>query len=356
VKPLGEVPHSTDIAADLLKLMGSPDLASRRWIWEQYDHMVGADTVQRPGGDAAVVRVHGTQKALAISTDVTPRYCYADPYEGGKQAIAECYRNLCAVGATPLASPMPQLRQSAAAGDHGAAGGLPRRAWAKPAARSTSRSSPATSPSTMKARPPAAAARSCRRPAIGGVGLLKDWQRSATIRFKREGEWVFVIGNSGDGHLGQSLWLREIGGQEAGSPPPVDLAAERAAGELVRRLVDQELVTAVHDVADGGILVAAAEMALAGNMGLSIEGEWFDGNVAARLFGEDQGRYIVATTDTDALARAADEAELEISFLGRTGGKVIANDDGGLSISLGDLRRTHEAFFPKLMGSDLEIA
>src|SRR5688500_8486988 len=103
VKPLGDVPESTDIAADLLKLMASPNLASRRWIWEQYDSQVGADTTQRPGGDAAVVRVHGTRKALAITTDCTPRYCYADPYEGGKQAIAEAYRNLCAVGARPLA-------------------------------------------------------------------------------------------------------------------------------------------------------------------------------------------------------------------------------------------------------------
>src|SRR3546814_264403 len=103
VKPLGEIAESKDIGADLVKLMGSPDIASRRWIWEQYDHMVGADTVQRPGGDAAVVRVHGSQKGIAISTDCTPRYCYADPYEGGKQAIAECYRNISAVGATPLA-------------------------------------------------------------------------------------------------------------------------------------------------------------------------------------------------------------------------------------------------------------
>ena len=103
MKPLAEVPQSTNIAADLLKLMGSPNLASRRWIWEQYDSQVGADTVQRSGGDAAVVRVHATNKALAVTTDCTPRYCYADPVEGGKQAIAEAYRNLCAVGATPLA-------------------------------------------------------------------------------------------------------------------------------------------------------------------------------------------------------------------------------------------------------------
>ena len=102
-QPLTDIPDSTDVAADLLKLMGSPNLASRRWVWEQYDQSVGADTVQRPGGDAAVVRVHGTRKALAMTTDCAPRYCFADPVEGGKQAVAEAYRNLCAVGARPLA-------------------------------------------------------------------------------------------------------------------------------------------------------------------------------------------------------------------------------------------------------------
>ena len=104
--PLTDIPDCTDIAADLLTLMASPDLASRRWIWEQYDHMVGADTVQRPGGDAAVVRVHGTDKGLAITTDCTPRYCKADPVEGGKQAIAEAFRNLCAVGASRSPPPI----------------------------------------------------------------------------------------------------------------------------------------------------------------------------------------------------------------------------------------------------------
>ena len=102
--PLADVPECTDLAADLLALMGSPDIASRRWIWEQYDSQVGGDTVQKSGGDSAVVRVHGTKKALAITTDCTPRYCFADPYEGGKQAIAEAYRNLSAVGALPLAT------------------------------------------------------------------------------------------------------------------------------------------------------------------------------------------------------------------------------------------------------------
>jgi phosphoribosylformylglycinamidine synthase len=158
VKPLGPLPESTDLGADLMKLMGSPDLASRRWIWEQYDHMVGADTVQRPGGDAAIVRVHGSDKALAISTDCTPRYCYADPYEGGKQAIAECYRNLSAVGSTPLAVTNclnfanPQRRRSWRSSS------AAWRGWGTPAARSTSRSFPATSRYTMKARRRAGAA------------------------------------------------------------------------------------------------------------------------------------------------------------------------------------------------------
>jgi phosphoribosylformylglycinamidine synthase len=355
-EPLGEIAESGDIGADLVRLMGSPDLASRRWIWEQYDHMVGADTVQRPGGDAAVVRVHGTRKALAITTDVTPRYCFADPYEGGKQAIAEAYRNLCAVGARPLATTdcmnfgnpqRPEIMGQFVGCIEGMAEAC--RALDFPIV-----SGNVSLYNESKATGGGSAI--LPTPAIGGVGLLEDWQSSATIAFKAEDECVFVVGAGAHGHLGQSLWLREIAGREDGPPPPVDLSAERAAGEFVRRAVADKLVTAVHDIADGGILVAAAEMALAGNIGILIEGEWFDGHAAARLFGEDQGRYLVAASDPEALAGTAEAAGLDVSFLGRTGGRAIANDDGGLSVPLDELRRAHEAFFPRLMGKELAVA
>jgi phosphoribosylformylglycinamidine synthase len=252
VKPLGDVPESVDIGADLLKLMASPDLASRRWIWEQYDHMVGANTVQRPGGDAAVVRVHGGEKAIAISTDVTPRYCYADPYEGGKQAIAECYRNLSAVGATPLAVTNclnfanPQ-RPEIMAQFVGCLEGMSEacRAFDFPIV-----SGNVSLYNESKATGGGSAI--LPTPAIGGIGLLADWRKSATIGFKGVGDIIVLIGER-KGQLGQSLWLRELHGREEGRPPSVDLEAERRTAEFVRARIASGCLTAVHDVADGGV-------------------------------------------------------------------------------------------------------
>jgi phosphoribosylformylglycinamidine synthase len=343
--------------------MASPDLASRRWIWEQYDHMVGADTVQRPGGDAAVVRVHGTDKALAITTDCTPRYCHADPVEGGKQAIAEAWRNLCAVGAKPLAATdcmnfgnpqRPEIMGQFVGCIEGMAEACRALDFPIVSGNVSLYNETKNDDGTGSAILPT--------PAIGGLGLIEDWRKSATIGFKGEGEWVFLLGESGNCHLGQSLWLREVGGREDGAPPPVDLAAEKAAGALVRDAIARGLVSAVHDVSDGGLLVAAAEMALAGNIGLRIEGEWFDGHAASRLFGEDQGRYLVAAREADALVEAAEAAGVEIMFVGRTGGRAIEDDDNPddrtprLRIALDSLRGAHQGFFPNLMGADAALA
>jgi len=240
-EPLTEIPESTDIAADLVKLMASPALASRRWVWEQYDQSVGADTVQHPGGDAAVVRVHGSKKALAITTDCTPRYCYADPYEGGKQAVAEAYRNLCAVGAKPLAitnclnfgNPQrPEIMGQFVGCIEGMAEAC--RALDFPVVSgnvSLYNETKNEDGSSLAILP---------TPAIGGVGLLEDWEKSATIGFKREGEHLILIGHS-DGHVGQSLWLEVIHGRREGAPPPVDLSAEKRAGECIRQLIGEEI-------------------------------------------------------------------------------------------------------------------
>ncbi|MDB5697713.1 MAG: purL [Alphaproteobacteria bacterium] len=359
--PLADVSDTPDAAADLVKLMGSPDLASRRWIWEQYDHMVGADTVQRPGGDAAVVRVHGTDKGLAISTDVTPRYCFADPVEGGKQAIAECYRNLSAVGATPLATTdcmnfgnpqRPEIMGQFVGCIEGMAEAC--RALDFPIVSGN------VSLYNETKNDDGSGSAILPTPAIGGVGLLADWRKSATIALKDEDEAIWMIGGGWGSHLGQSLWLREIAGREQGPPPPVDLDIERRAGEIVRSVIADGLVTAVHDCADGGALVAIAEMALAGDIGahLSVDA---GAPLAARLFGEDQGRYVVtvARSDERAIERAR-QAGLEVVRLGLTGGNQIsgqvAGDDRGFHVALSDLRRAHESFFPTLMGPDAALA
>ena len=359
IKPLEDVPESTDIAADLLKLMASPNIASRRWIWEQYDSQVGADTVQRPGGDAAVVRVHGTKKALAMTTDVTPRYVYADPVEGGKQAVAETYRNLCAVGARPLAITNclnfgnPQ-RPEIMAQFVGALQGMGEacRALDYPIV-----SGNVSLYNESKATGGGSAI--LPTPAIGGVGLLADWEKSATIAFKAEGEQVILIGHS-DSHVGQSLWLDVCHGRREGPPPPVDLAAERRAGECIRKLISAGLVTAVHDCADGGAAVAVAEMALAGNVGMTMTVVPQIPNPGAILFGEDQGRYVVTTNQGDRVRALANEAQLFAVPIGTTGGDALTFDlvdrGGRQSVSLSDLRAAHEGFFPRLMGADAALA
>jgi len=346
--PLADAPETADAAADLMKLMGSPDLASRRWVWEQYDQKVGADTVQAPGGDAAVVRVHGTDKALAITTDCTPRYCLADPVEGGKQAIAEAWRNLCAVGATPLAATdcmnfgnpqRPEIMGQFVGCIEGMAEACGALDFPIVSGNVSLYNETKAEDGTGTAILPT--------PAIGGVGLIADWKKSARIAFANDGDDLWLIGND-PAHLGQSLWLREIGGREAGPPPPVDLAAERKAGETVRDLIRRELVTAVHDLSDGGLLVALAEMALAGGIGAKLPPDC--PATAAFLFGEDQGRYIVATANSDPVLRALAAAGLAHRFLGSVGGDAITLPDGA-AIPLADLRRAHEGFFPALMGS-----
>jgi len=355
--PLDNVPACTDPAADLLTLMGSPDLASRRWIWEQYDHMVGGDTVQRPGGDAAVVRVHGTKKGLAITTDCTPRYCFADPVEGGKQAIAETWRNLCAVGATPLAATdcmnFANPQNPKIMGQFvGCIEGM--------AAACSALDFPIVSGNVSlynESKATGGGSAILPTPAIGGVGLLDDWSKSVTIAFKGTGDIVIALGNR-SGHLGQSLWLREVHGREEGPPPPVDLDAERRAGAYLRKAIAAGHVTAAHDISDGGLAVAVAEMALAGDTGVILDRKQpYD--TARSFFGEDQGVYLV-TVDDHALLKfleGAKAAGIEAEPIGRTIGKRIIFElaDGDFVVTLEALRTAHEAFFPALMGRDAAL-
>ncbi|WP_408587754.1 phosphoribosylformylglycinamidine synthase subunit PurL [Novosphingobium sp.] len=340
VAPLGDVPASADLGADLVKLIGSPDLANRRWIFEQYDSQVGADTLQKSGGDAAVVRVHGTDKALAISTDCTPRYCYADPYEGGKQAVVETWRNICAVGATPLAitnclnfaNPQrPEIMAQIVEALNGMGDAC--RALDYPIV-----SGNVSLYNESKATGGGSAI--LPTPAIGGVGLMLDHEQMATVAFKAAGEAIFVIGQS-NGHLGQSLWLRELHGREDGPPPPVDLSAERRHGEFVRELIADGKVTAVHDVSDGGLLVALAEMALASGIGCELQeiGDHFT------AFGEDQARYVV----TSAVADSIQAAGIPMTRIGTTGGSAVKGP--GFAVEIATLREANEAFFRDWMAA-----
>jgi phosphoribosylformylglycinamidine synthase len=300
--------------------------------------MVGADTVQRPGGDAAVVRIHGSKKGLAISTDCTPRYVFADPVQGGRQAIAECWRNITAVGATPLATTdcmnfgnpqRPEIMGQFVGAIEGMAEAC--RALDFPIVSGN------VSLYNETKNEDGSGSAILPTPAIGGIGLIADIDTMATIAFKAEGEAILIIGDS-QGHLGQSLWLRYIADREDGPPPPVDLAAERRNGDFVREQILSGRLTAVHDVSDGGMLVAVAEMALAGAIGADIGKP---SHIAA--FGEDQGRYVVTARNPDAVLAAALLAGVHAARLGTTGGLSVAG------IDLATLRAAHEGFFPALM-------
>jgi len=330
----------------LARILGSPDMCSRRWIWEQYDYTVMADTVQRPGGDAAVVRVHGGKKGLAITTDVTPRYCRADPKEGAKQAVAEAYRNISAVGALPLAvtdnlnfgNPQkPEIMGEIVGAIDGIAEAC--RALDFPVIGGNCSLYNETNGEGI-----------LPTPAIGGVGLMADVNRMATIAFKRADDVVMLIGDS-QGRLGQSIYLREIEGREEGAAPPVDLAAEKKLGSFVRKLIEDGRVDTCHDLSDGGLLVALAEMALAGGIGAEAGVAGTTVDAIAFFFGEDQARYVIATPLDEANRIEQELRDLGIvhAIIGKTHAAKVLRIAGEGEIALSDLRKAHEGWFPAYM-------
>jgi len=349
--PALPVIHARDIAPPvsigdaLVKLIGSPDLCSRRWVWEQYDHVIGGNTVQRPGGDAAVVRIEEGPKGLAMTVDVTPRYCEADPFEGGKQAVAEAWRNITAVGGKPLAitdnlnfgNPERPEIMGQFVGCLKGIGDACRALDFPVVSGNVSLYNETNGRGILPT------------PSIGGVGLLDDFTKSATLAFKGEGEAILLIGDT-KGWLGQSVYLRDVCGREEGAPPPVDLAAEKRNGDVVRGMIHAGTATAVHDLSDGGLLVALAEMAMAGNVGAVLDaapgalvphGYWF---------GEDQARYVVTVRDADLLGVLSKLKAVEVPCvqIGRTGGDAIAIA-GEQPVKIDALRHAFESWLPDYM-------
>ncbi len=339
---------AANLGQSLAALMASPDLASKRWIWTQYDHMVMNDTIGRPGGDAAVVRIHGTPKALAITTDCTPRYVFADPYEGGKQAVAESYRNLCAVGAMPLAitdclnfgNPQkPEIMGQIV----GAIKGMAEACRALDYPVVSGNVSLYNETHGVGVQP---------TPAVGGVGLMKDSARRVGNQFTQTGHTIFLIGDT-HGHLGSSLYLREIIGQEEGAPPPVDLSLELRHGLMVRSLIeDGRLVSACHDVSDGGLLVALAEMCLGkGEIGAQIR-FMTDLPAHAYAFGEDQARYLIAVPPNakDEVTVRLNQADIRFTDLGLTVPDFLIVEDV-LRVPVQHLRDVNETWLPGYMAA-----
>jgi phosphoribosylformylglycinamidine synthase II len=334
-------------AADALeKLIGSPDLCSKRWVWEQYDHIILGNTVQRPGGDAAVVRILDGPKALALTTDVTPRYCEVDPFEGGKQGVAEAWRNLSAVGAKPLAltdnlnfgnPEKPEIMGQLV----GCIRGIAEACHVLDFPVVSGNVSLYNETFGLAILP---------TPTIGGVGLLDDFTAGATVAFKSEGEAILLIGAT-QGWLGQSLYLRDVCGREEGAPPPVDLDAEKRNGDFVRGLIREKVTKTVHDVSDGGLAVALAEMAIAsGGIGAVLEPSPAEVLPYAYWFGEDQARYVVvvaASAIDDVLARAA-AAGVPATHIGVTGGEALILP-GERPLLIKGLTERFERWFPTYM-------
>ena len=346
--PPEDVPAPKDYEEAILTMLSSPDMCSKRWIWEQYDYLVQANTAQIPGGDAAVIRVHENGKAIATCSDVTPRYVEADPFEGGKQAVAECWRNLTAVGAQPLAvtdnlnfgnPEKPEIMGQFVMALKGV--GL---ACSKLEFPVVSGNVSLYNETHGKAILPT--------PTIGGVGVMPDWKQMMTIAFKAEGEDIILLGGHGR-QLGQSIYLREVHGREEGPPPLVDLDLEKKRGDYVRQAIRNGLFTAVHDISDGGLALALADMAIASGLGAEIS---FlpPGPEYIPLFSEDQGRYVVTCKPENAerILATADGAGVPAMRIGKVGGSSLKLEDVA-DIPLKALKAACERWLPAYMSEEL---
>lgn len=332
-------------AAAMATLLGGPSAASRRWIWEQYDWSVMADTLIGPGGDAAVVRVHGTEKALAASVDCTPLTCRADPQLGGAQAVAEAYRNLTAVGARPLAvtnnlnfgSPeRPEIMGQIVGAIQGMSDACS--ALGTPV---VSGNVSLYNETDGRAIPPT--------PVIGMVGLIENAAHIARAAFDRAGLAIFLVGPPGDGRLDRSLYLRAVHGRDEGAPPPLDLAMETRVGGFIRAQIATGGLRICHDVGQGGLLIALAEMCAPQGIGATIDAEIAD--FPRWAFSEDQGRYVVAMAQDAPFAAAAAAAGVTLSRLGVTGGDALTVGRFYRE-AVSDLIARREGWFPAWMGGD----
>ncbi|SHI67474.1 phosphoribosylformylglycinamidine synthase subunit PurL [Wenxinia saemankumensis] len=339
--PTGRTDHAPvpDVAPlDALRaLIGSPNYAAKSWITQQYDSQVMGDTARGPGLGAGIVRVHGTDKLLAFTSDVTPRYVAANPEEGGKQAVAEAFRNLCAVGARPLAATdnlnfgnpqKPEIMGQFV----GAIRGI--------GAACTALDMPIVS-GNVSLYNETDGTGILPTPTIGAVGLIPD--ASALIgAAARAGDVALLIGET-RGHLGQSALLWEVASLDAGDAPPVDLAAERRHGDFVRAQAAR--IGGCTDLSDGGLALAAFELARAGGTGVALESDDL-----GTLFGEDQARYLIAATEGDAAAieTAAREAGVPVARVGTFGGETLSL--GGASAPMAELVAAWSAVYPALFG------
>ena len=332
--------NDLDIKDCLIKLLTHPNQSNKSWVWEQYDHMVMGDTIQKPGGDAAVVRVHGTNKAIAATVDCTPRYCFAHPHTGGMQAVCETYRNLSAVGAEPRAitnclnfgNPekkeiMGQLVEVIK--------GMSEACLALDYPVISGNVSLYNETNGVGIKP---------TPTIGGVGLIQDSNKSTTISIKATGNLLLIIGET-KGHIHQSALCYDILHIKKGPPPTINLAEEKKNSFFVRDLINKKIAQSVHDISDGGIALAIAEMCMSGKIGANITTNLIDAERIKFLFGEDQARYVieVKSADYDSIVKLAKEKEVSLLQIGSTKAENLTIDD--MKITVEDMLTLNNKWF-----------
>ena len=325
-----------NILKDLNTMIMHPDLSSRKWIWEQYDHMVMADTVVRPGSDAAVVRVHGTNKGLAMSTDCSPVYCKHNPYEGGKHAVVETWRNIIASGALPIAitdcmnfgnPEKPEIMGQFVECIRGMGDACSKLNY--PVVSGNVSLYNETNGEGIYPTP-----------AIGGVGLIKDLSNVKTLSLKEDGNFLCVVGKTAN-HLGSSKYISIIQSKEEGGTPEINLDTELRNGNFVMDAINQKLIASAHDVGEGGILVAISEMCMSGNLGITIEIETDFPH--GYFFAEDQSRYLleVSPNNYDECQKLANNNDVHFEKIGIVGGdKISIKNIGDEQVSV--LKRSFE--------------
>jgi phosphoribosylformylglycinamidine synthase II len=329
----------------LNKILSNPNVCSKEWIWQQYDHTVMGDTIQKPGGDAGVVRVHGTNKAVAASVDSSAVYCWAHPLSGGKQIVCESWRNLISVGAKPIAITnclnfgSPENKENMGEFVECVQGLGEASAYLEfPVVSGNVSFYNQTKDVGIKPTP-----------AIGGVGLIKDYQNMVTMNLKEADNILLVIGKT-EGHLDQSLFARDILNEKNGPPPEINLFNEKNNGETILKLIDKKFIKSAHDVSLGGIITALSKMCIKGKKGATLKKPNYLINQFEYLFGEDQGRYIIEISkiDLESATKILQENSVHFDELGSVNDDSLIIDDK-TKVSIDDLIKSHTNWLTNYM-------
>ena len=329
----------------LNKILSNPNVCSKEWIWQQYDHTVMSDTIQKPGGDAGVVRVHGTNKAVAASVDSSAIYCWAHPLSGGKQIVCESWRNLISVGAKPIAITnclnfgSPENKENMGEFVECVQGLSEASAYLDfPVVSGNVSFYNQTKDIGIKPTP-----------VIGGVGLIKDYTNMVTMDLKEADNLLLVIGKT-EGHLDQSLFARDILNEKNGPPPEINLFNEKNNGETVLKLINKKIIKAAHDVSLGGIITALSKMCIKGKKGVTLKKTNYLINQFEYLFGEDQGRYIIEISkdDLESVTMILHDNSVHFDELGTVNEDCLIIDDK-TKVSIDDLIKSHTNWLANYM-------